>query len=101
GREGTSMQGRIVAALAGLLALSAGAAQAASPAAQVRAWRQAHEKEIVGDFVTLLAKPNVATTLADVEVNARYLQGLLERRGFATQLIDAAPGTPPSVFGEL
>ena len=96
------MRGRIVmAALAGLLAFSAGAVQAASPAAQVRAWRQAHEKEIVGDFATLLAKPNVATTLADVQVNARYLQGLLEKRGFAAQLIDAQPGTPPSVFGEL
>ena len=88
------------AALAAGLAL-AGTAQAASPAAQVRAWRQGHEKEIVGDFATLLAKPNVATTLADVEANARYLQGLLEKRGFRSELIDAAPGTPPSVFGEL
>jgi acetylornithine deacetylase/succinyl-diaminopimelate desuccinylase-like protein len=80
---------------------AAGAAQAASPAAAVRAWRQAHEKEIVGDFSTLLAMPNVATKVADVEANARYLQGLLRRRGFTAELLYAEPGTPPSVFGEL
>jgi acetylornithine deacetylase/succinyl-diaminopimelate desuccinylase-like protein len=91
--------GVMAAGLAVLMAASG--AQAASPAAKVRVWRQAHEKEIVGDFVRLLSMPNVATTLADVEANARYLQGLLEARGFKAQLLYAAPGTPPSVFGEL
>jgi acetylornithine deacetylase/succinyl-diaminopimelate desuccinylase-like protein len=88
------------ATLAAVL-LAAGAAGAASPKAQVRAWRQAHEKEIVADFSTLLSKPNVATTLADVQTNAAYISGLLQKRGFTTQIIDAAPGTPPSVFAEL
>ena len=88
--------------LAAALALAAfGAAEAASPKAQVRAWRQAHEKEIVADFSALLSIPNVATTQADVEKNAAYIQALLQKRGFATQIIDAAPGTPPSVFAEL
>jgi acetylornithine deacetylase/succinyl-diaminopimelate desuccinylase-like protein len=97
------MQWRVWA-LAGLAAAAlatAGAAEAASPAGQVRAWRQAHEKEIVGDFTTLLAMPNVASKVADVEANARYLQGLLRTRGFAARLLYAEPGTPPSVFGEL
>ena len=93
---------RIIAGLAaGALLALAGTAQAASPAPAVRAWRQAHEKEIVGDFATLLAMPNVATRLADVEANARYLQGLLQARGFSSRLLYAEPGTPPSVFGEL
>lgn len=83
------------------LALAAGAAQAASPRAAVRAWREAHEKQVVGDFFALLAKPNVATNLADVQANAAYVEGLLKARGFTTQIIDAAPGTPPSVFAEL
>jgi acetylornithine deacetylase/succinyl-diaminopimelate desuccinylase-like protein len=90
-----------MAAAGAALALAAGQAQAGSPAAAVRAWRQAHEKEIVGDFATLLAMPNVATTLADVEANAHDLQGLLEKRGFSARLLYAEPGTPPSVFGEL
>jgi acetylornithine deacetylase/succinyl-diaminopimelate desuccinylase-like protein len=91
-----------LAGVAAALALvAAGSVEAASPKAQVRAWRQAHEKEIVADFAALLSKPNVATTLSDVQANAAYISGLLQKRGFATQIIDAAPGTPPSVFAEL
>jgi len=90
-----------IAATAIALALTAGAAEAASPKDAVRAWREAHEKEIVADFSTLLAMPNVATTVPDVEKNAAYIQGLLEKRGFRTELLTAEPGTPPSVFAEL
>ncbi|MFL5298449.1 MAG: M20/M25/M40 family metallo-hydrolase [Phenylobacterium sp.] len=96
------MDWRRISALGLALALvAAGGAQAASPTAKVRAWRQAHEREILADFTTLLAMPNVATNLADIEKNAGYIQGLLQKRGFATQLIRAEPGTPPSVFAEL
>jgi acetylornithine deacetylase/succinyl-diaminopimelate desuccinylase-like protein len=76
-------------------------AQTASPHAAARVWRQAHEKEIVADFVTLLSMPDVATNLADVDRNAAYIQGQLKARGFETQLLRAAPGTPASVFAEM
>ena len=103
-RKGGMGRAAVCALVIGLAA--AGAAQAASPKstspkAAVRAWRQAHEKEIVGDFSTLLAMPNVATTLPDVEANAAYLRKLLEARGFKTQLLTAEPGTPPSFLAEL
>ena len=101
---GRRMTLRRLGLAAGALAVAlglAGSAEAASPKDQVRAWRKAHEKEIVGDFSTLLSMPNVATTLSDVQKNADYISGLLQKRGFATQIIDAAPGTPPSVFAEL
>src|SRR3569623_223328 len=88
-----------LAVAAGLLA--SGQAQAASPKAAVRAWRPAHEKEIVSDITALLAMPNVATTLPDVQKNATFIAGLLRKRGFQTQLLTAEPGTPPSVFAEL
>ena len=78
-----------------------GAAAAASPKAAVRAWRQGHEKQILADFTALLAMPNVATTVPDVEKNAAYIAALLEKRGFKTRLLAAEPGTPPSVFAEL
>jgi acetylornithine deacetylase/succinyl-diaminopimelate desuccinylase-like protein len=91
----------MAAASAMVLAFAAGQAQAASPKAAVREYRQAHEKEIVSDFSALLSLPNVATTLPDVEKNAAYISDLLTKRGFTTQLITAAPGTPPSVLGEL
>lgn len=96
------MAWRGVAAGVGVaLALMGGVAQAESPAAKVRAWRQANEKAIVGDFIKLLSMPNVATNVPDIEANAAYLQAQLKARGFATQLLTAEPGTPPSVFGEL
>ena len=89
-----------LAAMAGVLQLTdtAGAAALTEP---VRAYRVAHEKAIVGDFITLLSMPNVATTVADVEKNAEYIAGLLKARGFQTRILAAAPGTPPSVFAEL
>jgi acetylornithine deacetylase/succinyl-diaminopimelate desuccinylase-like protein len=92
---------RMILALAALAIGAAGGAQAASPRAAVHAWRQAHEKEILTDFVALLALPNVATTLPDVDRNAAYISGLLEKRGFKTQLLRAGPGTPASILAEL
>jgi acetylornithine deacetylase/succinyl-diaminopimelate desuccinylase-like protein len=89
-----------LAAVAGALQL-AGPSGAATPTEPVRAYRVAHEKEIVGDFITLLSMPNVATTVSDVQKNADYIAGLLKARGFTTRILAAAPGTPPSVFAEL
>jgi acetylornithine deacetylase/succinyl-diaminopimelate desuccinylase-like protein len=99
-----ALRGMGLAAMAALLLAAAPAGAASpkgSPAAAVRAWRQAHEKEIVSDFAALLAMPNVATTVPDVEKNAAYISGLLEKRGFRTQLLTAEPGTPPSILAEL
>ena len=67
----------------------------------VRAWRQSHEREILGDFSTFLSLPNVATNLPDIEKNAAYIGGELKERGFAVRTLSAGPGTPPSVFAQL
>ncbi len=85
---------------AAALAAVASAAQAASPRDKVRAWRVAHEREILTDFETFLSMPDVATTVPDVEKNAAYIQAQLQARGFKTQILHAAPDTPPSVFAE-
>lgn len=76
------------------------AAQPDALRAAVRAWRQAHERSIVADFVTLLSMPNVATNVADVDRNAAWIEQQLRSRGFATQLLTASPATPASVFAE-
>ena len=68
---------------------------------QVRAYRVAHEQQVVTDFVTLLAMPNVATVVPDVEKNAAYIERQLQARGFRTRILTAEPGTPPAVFAEL
>src|SRR5215203_248592 len=92
-------------ALAGLalwLAAAVGVAQPGNELRdQVRAYRAAHEKEIVGELSDLLSLPNVATKVADVERNADRLTAMLKRRGFEVRRLSAGEGTPPSVYGEL
>ena len=68
---------------------------------EVRAYRAAHEKQILAQFSALLSMPNVATRVADIEANARVIVRDLQRRGFTTRLLTAAPGTPPAIYGEL
>src|ERR1700683_4430790 len=80
-----------------VLGLTISSARAGNPRDAVRVWRGAHEKAIVADFVTFLAMPNVATSVADVERNAAYIQGPLQARGFDARLLTAARGTSPSV----
>lgn len=87
-----------------LLALAAAAGTSAGAAElrdQVRAYRVAHEKEIVRELSDLLALPNVATRLADIDRNADHLTGMLEKRGFKVQRLSAGEGTPPAVYGDL
>ena len=97
------MNGRRPAALGLVMTLAAAAAWPAEPAlrGQVRAYRSAHEKEIVRELADLLKLPNVATKVADIERNADLLTEMLGRRGFAVQRLSAGEGTPPAVYGEL
>ena len=87
----------------GLIAtlLTVTAAEAATVVEQVRTYRVAHETQILEDFSRLLAMPNVATHVSDIETNAAFITGQLNQRGFRTQLLSAGPGTPPALYGEL
>ena len=90
-----------MAALA--LALSAHSAAAADPAElrqQVRAWRAAHEKEVVGELAGLLALRNVVSNRGDIQRNADLLVEMLRKRGFQARQLTAG-GSPPAVYGEL
>jgi acetylornithine deacetylase/succinyl-diaminopimelate desuccinylase-like protein len=82
------------------LAFSVPSTRATDLRDSVRAWREAHERAIVTQFVALLSLPNVATNVADVDQNAHYIEDQLKVRGFQTRLLRAAPHTPASVFGE-
>ena len=68
-------------------------------AEQVRAWRQAHEQEIVDSFVQLLSIPNVAHDETNIRRNAVHISSLLRERGFGVSLLEA-DGAPPVVFAE-
>jgi acetylornithine deacetylase/succinyl-diaminopimelate desuccinylase-like protein len=80
-----------------LLSLSISEASAQSNA--VRRYRQAHESEIITEFVDLLSIPNVASDTVNIRRNAAKLIDMMSRRGIKAQLLEGSG--PPSVFGEL
>jgi len=87
---------------AGVLALALATAQAQqNPAAEAaRAWRTAHERAILAEFMGLLAIPNLARDGPNIRRNAAAVEGLLERRGVKTRVLEV-PGAPPVVFGAI
>lgn len=64
------------------------------------AYRMAHEKEILQDFIELLSIPNVADEPADMDRNAAHISGLLQSRGFISRILKANGGAP-YVYAEL
>ena len=56
--------------------------------------------QILQDFKTLLSTPNVAYDLPNININANFIKGELEKRGVDTQLLEM-DGVPPIVFGYL
>src|SRR6187200_1953261 len=81
------------------LAVLLGRTAAAGPADDVRAWRRAHEVEIVRELADLVALPNLARDAAPIRANADHLAAMLTRRGMATRLLEL-DGAPPAVYGE-
>ena len=73
--------------------------RAQSPGNSVRAYRQAHEAEIVRELAELLAIPNVASDSPNIRRNAAAIIEMMSRRGIQAKLLEGAG--PPSVFGEL
>ena len=93
---------RRLALLAALVAAHA-AAQPPSASAvrdQARAYRAAHEVEILQELAGFLSTPNLASDAANIRRNADAAAVLLSRRGMRTQLLELA-GAPPVVYGEL
>ena len=87
----------------GLCALSVVQAFTQQPTAlrdQVRSYRAAHEKQIVGEFTQLLSLPNRAADTAEIERNAQAIEKMLQARGVRVRLLRIA-GAPPLVYGEL
>ncbi|HKQ07240.1 MAG TPA: M20/M25/M40 family metallo-hydrolase [Blastocatellia bacterium] len=65
----------------------------------VRAYRQAHEAEIIDEFAELLRLPNVAADTANIRRNAARLLEMMQRRGITARLLEG--NGPPAVFGEI
>jgi acetylornithine deacetylase/succinyl-diaminopimelate desuccinylase-like protein len=84
-------------ALAAALPAQAGDNAAAGAA---RAWRQAHERQILEDFFAFLRIPNVSSDLPNVRRNADHLMQAMEKRGLKPRLLEVA-GAAPAVYGEI
>jgi acetylornithine deacetylase/succinyl-diaminopimelate desuccinylase-like protein len=84
-----------------LLALAGLAGAQSNPAARAaRAWREIHERAILGEFLQLLAMPNLARDTEGIRKNADAVSALFEKRGVKTRLLEV-PGAPPAVYGEI
>lgn len=92
----------LLISLVALLAIGVSGPASGDPVAAAetaRAWRQAHEQQIIDGFAELLSIPNVASDAANIRRNAEHIAGLLQPRGFEVRLLEA-DGAPPVVFAE-
>ncbi len=79
-----------------LLTIAAAATLSAAPSQhvlRVRAWRTAHERQILDELMRLVSLPNIASNQADIAKNADLLTAMFEKRGFNVQRIITA-GSP-------
>ncbi len=81
------------------IVVSAGEHDGQEVSEQVRRYRSQNEVEIVRELAALVALPNAAANIEDMELNARHLTGLLESRRFDVRLL-RADGGPPVIFGQ-
>ena len=88
-------------AAAGLLGLAAARveAQPSDLRMRVEQYVSATQKAIVAELVDLLSIPNVASDRPNIRRNAERLRSMLDRRGFAAELLDSDGN--PLVYGRL
>jgi len=83
-----------------LLFLSSYSSAQTTPKAAADQYRAAHEQQILQEFTSLLAIPNVASDKTNIQRNADTLVQALEKRHVAAKLLQA-PGANPVVYGEI
>jgi len=67
---------------------------------KTRGYRQAHEREILDEFVKLLSIPNVASDKPNIRANADVIVEMMLRRGLKPKLIEVNKGSVPAIYGE-
>jgi acetylornithine deacetylase/succinyl-diaminopimelate desuccinylase-like protein len=83
-----------------LLACICTSAAQLSPPTAARQWHQDHRQDILQEFSSLLAIPNVASDAANINRNADALLSMLAKRGVQARLLKV-PDAPPVVYGEI
>ena len=93
-----------VLVLGAMLPATASTLLAAAPqqdaVAVARAYRQAHEVEILEFFRELLRRPNYGGDLVAITELAEYLETQFEARGADVELL-RLPDAPPLIYGEI
>jgi len=103
-RSFLTVRSAIVAVLfaAGAPATTLSAQSAVPPLnAKVRAYRVAHDAEMVRELSTFLAIPNLASDAPNIRRNVDHLMGMLTARGIQARVLESPNGGPPAVYGEL
>ncbi|HEU4870305.1 MAG TPA: M20/M25/M40 family metallo-hydrolase, partial [Pyrinomonadaceae bacterium] len=68
---------------------------------KVREFRRANEHQILQEFTTLLAIPNVASDVVNIRKNAAHIVQMMKERGLNPQLLETTTqNSPPAVYGE-
>ncbi|RYF77040.1 MAG: M20/M25/M40 family metallo-hydrolase [Cytophagaceae bacterium] len=69
---------------------------------KTRTYRQQHERQLLDEFMGLLALPNVVYDTAGIQKTADYIAGMLKRRGIEPQRLEGkTKGIPPAIYGEV
>ncbi|HEX3251401.1 MAG TPA: M20/M25/M40 family metallo-hydrolase [Pyrinomonadaceae bacterium] len=67
----------------------------------VREYRRANEHQILTEFTTLLAIPNVASDVVNIRRNAGHILQMMKDRELNPRLLETANhASPPAVYGE-
>jgi acetylornithine deacetylase/succinyl-diaminopimelate desuccinylase-like protein len=91
----------LIAALAFVPRLATAQSSDSAFRAAIDRYRRGHEVEILREFSTLLAIPNLASDSVNIRRNADTIVAMLRRRGVTTRLLESPAGGPPAVYGEL
>jgi acetylornithine deacetylase/succinyl-diaminopimelate desuccinylase-like protein len=68
---------------------------------KVRDYRRANEAQIIKEFTTLLAIPNVAADTQNIRRNAAFIAAMMKQRGLDPRLLEGpTPNIPPAVYAE-
>lgn len=68
---------------------------------KVREYRRASEHQILQEFTTLLAMPNVASDMVNIRKNAGHIVQMMKDRGLNPRLLETeSQNSPPAVYGE-
>jgi len=74
---------------------------AQTPQQKVREYRRANEHQILNEFTTLLAIPNVASDVVNIRRNAGRILQMMKDRGLNPRLLETREqNSPPAVYGE-